>query len=100
MRQTGRINDAIECFQSVSQEVEYTQEHLYGFTCGLLPVIGNRQLEPIEELFLQGRYDLVAEQLDEAVLVDSELVLLISSLAMLKYTSRLYSLSQSLVDER
>lgn len=97
MRQTGRIDDAIECFKSVESEVEYAQEHLYGFTCGLLPAT---QTTPIEELFLQERYDLIAEELDEAVLVDSELVLLIASLAMIKSTSRLYAISQTLVDER
>ena len=103
LRATGNLPKAIDAFSALlTDHPEHldAQEHLYGFTCGLLPPRESFYSAAVNE-FQAHQYDRVVKRLSETWIVsDAQLVLLISSLTLTGDAARLYQLGQELVDRR
>ncbi len=102
LRVTGNVPKAIEIFKKVLQQQPDNldaHEHLYGFTCGLLP---HHSMDELVKEYLAGAYGPVIRRLEGVrwIAGDGQLVLLLSSLTLCKESARLYELSQELVEER
>ena len=108
-RALGKITGAIEAFDQVlKQDPNHSEahDHLYGFTCGLLPYKArNTEEDELIKAYKRGNYrkiiDLTLDNLWTRWLGDETVMtLLISSLAGNFNSSALYTLGQRLVNQR
>lgn len=108
-RALGKIPGAIEAFDHVlKQDPNHSEahDHLYGFTCGLLPYRArNAEEDDLIQVYKRGNYrrivDLTLDNLWTRWLGDETVMtLLISSLAGNFNSSALYTLGQRLVNQR
>jgi hypothetical protein len=105
LRATGNVPKAIEAFKQVllaQPDHLDAHDHLYGVTCGLLPVEAGEEEVVVVRDYVAGRYGRVCRALMSElwIISDAQLVLLTSALTCTRQSAQLYELSQQLVEER